>query len=182
MFEKNYEEASKKVATTETSATTATTGTKEMTWDDVLENTSPYVLLPEGDYCFTVTDLERGHFPGSAKIGACAQATLTLEVTTKNGIAKCKVFLYSHPRCKQRIEYFFRCIGQLKYGQEAHIDWSKVVGAHGYAHFRPNTYTNKEGITHTYNSVVYYYSYDEKYFTKEDEFVSIPEREETPFD
>ena len=43
-----------------------------MDWNDVIEDDGQeFVLLPEGDYNFVVTDFERGRFPGSAKIPAC---------------------------------------------------------------------------------------------------------------
>ena len=57
----------------------ATNDTNLMGWDDVLENDGQeFIVLPEGDYTYTVTNFERGHFPGGAKIPACNKATLTL--------------------------------------------------------------------------------------------------------
>ena len=42
-----------------------------MDWNDVIEDDGQeFVLLPEGDYNFVVTNFERGRFPGSAKIPA----------------------------------------------------------------------------------------------------------------
>ena len=39
-----------------------------MDQNDVIEDDGQeYVLLPEGDYNFIVTNFERGRFPGSAK-------------------------------------------------------------------------------------------------------------------
>lgn len=50
-----------------------------MDWDDAIENDGQeFIILPEGDYNFTVTDFERGRFPGSAKMSACNKATLSL--------------------------------------------------------------------------------------------------------
>lgn len=52
-------------------------------WNDSIENDGQeFIVLPEGDYNFTVTDFERGRFPGSAKIPACNKASLTLRVDT----------------------------------------------------------------------------------------------------
>lgn len=54
-----------------------------MGWDDQIENDGQeFIILPEGGYNFTVTEFERGRFPGSAKIPACNKVTLTLEVKT----------------------------------------------------------------------------------------------------
>ena len=62
-----------------------------MDWNDVIEDDGQeFVLLEEGDYNFRVTNFERGHFPGSAKLPACNKATLTLEVDTREGCAYVK--------------------------------------------------------------------------------------------
>ena len=52
-----------------------------MGWEDDLENDGVVnSILPEGDYNFQITKLERGRFPGSAKIPACNKATITMQV------------------------------------------------------------------------------------------------------
>lgn len=89
-----------------------------MDWDDAIENDGQeFVILPEGDYNFTVTDFERGRFPGSAKIPACNKATLTLQVNTADGIAAIKTDLILYRSLEWRISAFFRCIGQKKHGE-----------------------------------------------------------------
>ena len=52
-------------------------------WNDTIENDSSFVLLPAGDYDFTVTKFERArHQPGpNSKLPPCNKAVLTLEVT-----------------------------------------------------------------------------------------------------
>ena len=59
-----------------------------MDWNDTIENDGQeFIILPEGDYNFTVSAFERGCFPGSAKMQACNKASLTLSVETEEGIA-----------------------------------------------------------------------------------------------
>ena len=42
-----------------------------MDWNDVIESDGQdFVLLEEGDYNFTITEFERGRFPGGNKIPA----------------------------------------------------------------------------------------------------------------
>ena len=49
-------------------------------WDDEIEKDGgDFVLLPEGDYNFTVAKFERGRFAGSEKMPACNQAKLELD-------------------------------------------------------------------------------------------------------
>ena len=57
-------------------------------WDDSIEQDgSEFIVLPEGDYLFEVTSMERGDFPGSEKMCPCPKATLTLKVTSEKGTA-----------------------------------------------------------------------------------------------
>ena len=56
----------------------------EMGWDDTIqEDGQELVLLDEGDYNFTVTNFERGRFPGGQKIPACNKASITFKSRLK---------------------------------------------------------------------------------------------------
>ena len=61
-----------------------------MNWDDVIQNESQFVLLPEGIYDFTVTKFEREWFDGSAKIEPCPKAAIELTITAPQGTAVVK--------------------------------------------------------------------------------------------
>lgn len=136
-----------------------------MDWDDAIENDGQeFVILPEGDYNFTVTDFERGRFPGSAKIPACNKATLTLQVNTADGIAAIKTDLILYRSLEWRISAFFRCIGQKKHGERLVMNWNTVVGSRGRAHFKPRNYTDRDGNERQANDVDKFYDWDEKYF------------------
>lgn len=70
-----------------------------MGWDDVIENDGQeFIVLPEGDYTFTVSNFERGRFPGSAKIPPCNKATLTLNIDNDQGVATARVDLMKSTR------------------------------------------------------------------------------------
>lgn len=136
-----------------------------MDWDDAIENDGQeFVILPEGDYNFTVTDFERGRFPGSAKIPACNKATLTLQVNTADGTATIKTDLILYRSLEWRISAFFRCIGQKKHGERLVMNWNTVVGSRGRAHFKPRNYTDRDGNERQANDVDKFYDWDEKYF------------------
>lgn len=124
-------------------------------WDSIIEEDSSgsgeYLVLPEGNYRFTVTGFERGHHEGSAKIPPCPKATLTLEVAASEGTAKCTRNLYVCKHMERMLSDFFRCIGQKKRGEKMKMDWSKVVGSQGIAHFKPRKYNDRE-----YNECVYF--------------------------
>lgn len=117
-----------------------------MDWDDgILEDGKEFVLLPEGDYNFVVTNFERGRFPGGAKIPACNKAVITVEVHGEKGDATIRFDLLLYRTLEWRLSSFFRCIGQKKHGEPLKMDWSKVVGSMGRAHVTQRTYKNQYG-------------------------------------
>ena len=154
-----------------------------MDWGDAIESDGQeFVILEEGDYNFTVTDFERGRFPGSAKIPACNKAALTLQVQTADGkLATIKFDLILYRSLEWRISSFFRCIGQKKQDERLAMDWNNAVGARGHARFKPRTYTNRDGEERQVNDVDKFYDWDEKYFPAEAKFTEISDTDELPW-
>ena len=152
-------------------------------WNDSIESDGEFVILPEGDYNFTVTNFERGHFPGSAKMSPCNKATLTLQVKTDKGTAIVHTDLILNRVVEWRLSSFFRCIGQKKHGERLIMDWNKVVGSRGRAHFKPRNYTDRDGNERQANDVDRFYDYDPKNFPEEDEWMKLDGNQESlPFD
>ncbi|RKM55435.1 hypothetical protein D6855_16000 [Butyrivibrio sp. CB08] len=150
-------------------------------WDGVLENDgSEFIVLPEGDYIFEVTNMERGSFPGSEKMCACAKATLTLKITdAEHGTVNVFDDLILHKKMEWKLSQFFRAIGMKKKGERLVMDWNKVVGSSGRVHIIVNKYTAKDGSQRENNKVSKYYDYDGDAM-----FMTVPEgsADELPFD
>lgn len=155
-----------------------------MGWDDQIENDGQeFIILPEGDYNFTVTEFERGRFPGSAKIPACNKATLTLEVKTNEGVAYVKTDIILYRSLEWKISSFFRCIGQKKHGEKLVMNWSKVVGSTGRAHFKPRKWTGNDGVERESNDVDTFLEWDGN-AKKNEAFTMLPpgeSEEDMPF-
>lgn len=132
--------------------------TNIMDWDSAIESDGQqFIVLPEGDYSFTVTGFERGRYPGSTKIPPCNKASLTLTIELPDGqVATCREDLILYRTIEWKLASFFRAIGQKKTGERVVMDWTKVMGARGRAHFKPRAYI-KDGSEHTINSVDHYY-------------------------
>lgn len=136
-----------------------------MDWDDSIENDGQeLVLLEEGDYNFVVINFERGRFPGGPKVPACNKATITVQVVVPEGTAVVKFDLLLYRSLEWRISSFFRCIGQKKHGEKLTMDWGKVIGSVGRAHFKQRTYTNQYGEEKTVNDLDRFIDYKEEYF------------------
>ena len=55
-------------------------------WDDEFTNEQQeFVLLPEGEYPFEVTQMERARYEGGAKLPPCSMAKLTLHLWRGQG-------------------------------------------------------------------------------------------------
>ena len=135
-----------------------------MDWNDTIENdgAQPYVVLPEGDYTFTVRSYERGRFPGGQKIPACNKAVVLLDVDSDQGPAECKLDLILHRSVEWKLAAFFRCIGQKKHGEKLVMNWDQIPGSRGRAHFKPRTFTGRNGNELQSNEVERFYDYDDK--------------------
>ena len=86
---------------------------REFGWDDEIQNDStPFEVLPEGDYRFRVEKFERGRHSGSEKIPPCNKAILTLSVNdgAHSGTVQTNLFLFS--RFEWKLCQFFTAIGQ----------------------------------------------------------------------
>jgi len=137
-------------------------------WNDSIENDGQeFVLLPEGDYNFVVTNFERGRFPGGPKIPACNKASITVQVTAPEGVAIVKFDLLLYRTLEWRISAFFRCIGQKKHGEKLTMNWNKVIGSQGRAHFKQRTYVNQSGEEKTVNDLDRFIDYDPTFFMVE---------------
>lgn len=133
-----------------------------MDWDDAIENEGQeLMILEEGDYVFKVTGFERGRYVGSAKIPPCNKATITVQVNTEKGRAICKFDLVLYRTLEWKLCSFFRSIGQKKHGEKLTMDWNRVVGSIGKAHFKPRSYTNQYGEEKTINDVDRFIDYNE---------------------
>ena len=152
-------------------------------WNDEIENDGQeFVTLEEGDYIFEVTGFERGRFPGGPKIPPCNKAALTLQVKTPDGVAICRTDLLLYKTMEWKLSAFFRCIGQKKHGERLVMDWNKVIGSRGRAHFKPRAYTDRDGNERQANDLDRFYDWDEKYFpVEESQFVEITDDDDLPF-
>ncbi|EUJ64831.1 hypothetical protein [Listeria fleischmannii] len=132
----------------------------ELGWDDTIERESTFVLLPEGDYDFTVTKMTRGRYDPkpNSKIPACNMAKLELTIHShEHGDQTILHNLYLHTQTEGLLSAFFVGIGQKKKGEPLKMDWNNVVGATGRAKIKINQYMNQSGEERQNNQVARFY-------------------------
>lgn len=129
----------------------------ELDWDSAIENDSPeFTLLPEGDYDFVVTELERARHAGSAKLPPCHKAIVSIRIADAGGAAVIRHNLFLHSRCEGLLCDFFTGIGQRRRGENKPMNWNKVVGATGRAKVGIRTYS-KDGQEYKTNFIKKFY-------------------------
>lgn len=130
-----------------------------MDWNSTIQNDGEpmeYILLPEGDYAFTVTNFEKSEHPGSAKIPPCPKAILELTIKTDKGIGTVKENLYLEEGSEWKLCAFFKSLGFRTHGEKFAMNWDKVVGAKGRAHIIVDTWEGSDGVTRQNNKVKRY--------------------------
>lgn len=150
---------------------------RELGWDDEIQKDGgEFIVLPEGDYNFTVTKFERGRFPGSEKMPACNQAKLELTVhSPDHGDVVVFHNLFLHTKTEGLLSNFFAGIGQKKKGEKLRMNWNTVVGSKGRLKLEINKFTGKDGVERTNNQVKTFYPYDEVYKQQQPQFQPQPQ-------
>ena len=138
---------------------------RELGWDDEIEKDgSDFVLLPEGDYDFTVESFERGRHNGSEKLPACNKAILKLRIDTPDGTALINHNLFLHTKTEGMISAFFTSIGQKKKGEKIKMNWNAVIGAKGRCKVGIHEWTGTDGEKRQSNEIKRFYPFEEKKF------------------
>lgn len=138
---------------------------RELDWNDEIEKDGgEFILLPEGDYDFTVESFERGRHPGSDKLPPCNKAMLKLRIETDEGTVVIGHNLFLHTKTEGIISAFFTSIGQKKKGEKVKMNWNAVIGAKGRCHVYIDKWENDDGEERKSNKVKKFYPYEEKQF------------------
>lgn len=118
---------------------------RELDWEETIEDHgSDFVLLPEGEYEFTVDHFDRDRHNGSDKLPPCKKVILYLHVETPQGTAEVRESLFLHTKGERKLYSFFICIGQGEAGKPLTMRWANVPGARGRAKFGIREYNGKK--------------------------------------
>jgi len=147
---------------------------RTLNWDSTItEDSKEFLVVPEGDFAFQVTNFERARYEGGSKMPACNKAVITLRVrlkqadgTYKYATVMTNFFLLGSMEWK--IAQFFLALGMKKRGEPLKMDFPGAVGKKGYAHFKPRTFKNNDGEDMTVSDIQRFYDYDEKHFADDD--------------
>lgn len=145
--------------------TTQNNNERELGWDDTIEKDGGggFVLLPAGDYNFTVAKFERSRFAGSEKMPACNQAKLELTIhSPEHGDVTVFHNLFLHTKTEGLLSNFFSGIGQKRKGEPLRMNWNAVVGAKGKCKLEIRNYKSN-GEDRSHNQVKSFFSYEDAF-------------------
>lgn len=147
---------------------------RELSWDDEIQKDGgEFILLPAGDYNFTVSKFERARFAGSEKMPACNQAKLELTVhSPEHGDVIVFHNLFLHTKTEGLLSNFFTGIGQKRKGEPLRMNWNTVVGSKGRLKLDIHQFTGRDGDERRNNQVKSFYPADE---------VAQPKQHQAPF-
>lgn len=142
---------------------------RELGWDDEIQHDgSPFQVLPEGDYLFSVKKFERARHNGSEKIPPCNKAVLTLSLRGPGGSGDVQTNLYLHSKFEWKLCQFFTAIGQRKHGEAMRMNWGAVAGSSGYCHVGVRKWMGNDGKEREGNEVAEFYDPEDNPMRKAD--------------
>lgn len=123
--------------------------------------TGTFVLLPEGDYDFTVVNLSTSRYnpKQGSKIGACKSVTITMRVADPvSGTdvdLKHNLYMWNSQACVGMIAQYQDSIGIHKMGEPLSFDWRPEVhiGKKGRLKIGHRTYKGRDGSDYQSNDI-----------------------------
>jgi hypothetical protein len=135
---------------------------RELGWNDPIEHDGPdFITLPDGDYNFEITGMERARHDGSDKLPPCNKAIISVKIECEEGTTTIKHNLFLHTKTEGILCAFFTAIGQRKHGEKQNMNWNKVVGSKGRCKVIVDKWTDKNGDEKTNNKITKFYEPDD---------------------
>lgn len=130
----------------------------ELEWDGYVDDSSDFVLLPDGDYDFTVESFLNSRSKGSDKMPPCKMVELNICIDSVQGTAYVKHYLILHSKFNKKIYGFFKCIGaQEDSDGRIRMNWNAVPGSTGRCNLGHKLYNGNE-----YNEIKKFYPKENK--------------------
>lgn len=132
---------------------------REYSWEDTIEVNddemfSTPILLDEGDYTFTVTNIERGISKTSGK----NMATITVSIGSEKGSTEIKDYFPLTDRARWKLQTFTLATGIRKHNEPLILSkLSQAIGKKGRCQVIVEEFENKRGGTSKSNKIKAYY-------------------------
>ena len=135
---------------------------RELDWnDEITDESGSFEPLPEGDYRFTVSKVDRARSQGKGKLPPCNMAKVTLTVHGAESDREIVENLLLHSSVEWKLSQFFLSIGLKRHDEPLRMNWTGAVGKSGNCHVTQRTYQRRDGGSGTANEIARFYAYDE---------------------
>lgn len=146
---------------------------KILDWDDEITEdgyeSTETVVLPAGNYPFSVVKIEKDYHEASAGVPDCNMAKLTIRVDGGDlGVSIVTERLYVCKKFEWKASNFLRSVGRKKHGEP--IRWSEITksqGDIGRCAVTVEEYTTNKGERSKRNNITKYFDKEEKQAKKE---------------
>lgn len=130
-------------------------------WEDQIKNEGgEFVLLPDGDYEYTVKKVLRTRYNGSEKVPPCNRAMVTFEVAGSDGAVSIEEGFFLLSNFEWKLSQLFLSLGMKKHGEPLKMNWN-IIGKRGKCKVVVETYVKKDGTEGKANRIKRFYDYDE---------------------
>lgn len=126
----------------------------------IAEESGGFILLPEGDYDFTVSKITRGRYEGSDKMPACNSVTVELTVWGAQDKTTITERFFLVKKFEWKLSQFFLSIGVKKHGEPLMMRWN-IEGQRGKCKVYVDHYKGNDGSDRQSNKIKKFYAYDE---------------------
>lgn len=129
---------------------------RELDWDaEIIAEPKEFIILPEGDYNFTINKIERGRTNGDGKLPPCNMVKVSIGINTDEGNAIIVHNLVLHSKVEWKLSEFFESLGIKKKGQPLRMRWD-IVGMSGKCKVGKRVYNGNE-----YNEIKKFYALED---------------------
>lgn len=134
---------------------------EEIGYEGVIENEDGgFVLLPDGDYDFTVNKVTRSRYEGSSKMPSCNTVSVELSVWGAQDRATITERFFLVKKFEWKLSQFFLSIGLKKHGEQLVMRWN-IEGYKGKCKVYIDNYKRDDGSKGQSNKIKKFYAYDE---------------------
>jgi len=138
----------------------------EYGWEDEIVNEGgDYVLLPEGDYEYTVEKVDRARHAGSEKVPPCNMAKVTFTIWGAEDKIEITENFFLCNKFEWKLSALFLSLGMKKHGEPLKMNWTAVPGSKGKCRVYIDNYKKKDGSDGQSNKIKKFYAYDEQVMT-----------------
>ena len=128
-----------------------------MGWDDIIEDEGgEFVIIPAGDYMFTVESFQRKRFGGSERMCACNQIALKLRIDCPEGVV-IEDNLFLNRKVEWKVSQFLKAIGWKKPGEPVRPNWDALPGTRGRCKVKVDKWKGRDGNEMESNKIDKYY-------------------------